>query len=296
LPWFSWYKSSNQSPGKPGLPTRYIKVFRSLYENFTNKTSPYYTDINIFLKRGVSQGDLSYPKLFSATIENVMQTLEQDSSGVKTARRMVSDFDETCGKIGARLYLTKTMVIEEGLLTYASFTLNGTNISECSSYAFLARAINVMNSLTPELSRRKRTAWGAFKSIEDILKKTKNTRFRPHLFDLTTLPALTYAPENWPLCKRDKRSPSIIEGACKGRYWEKPVHASEERDPSEGSPDLCQPSQIRNAFLHAKMSKIKWAGHQCVSTTTDGIEPLAIEFFKMSKARHSDCRANKHSS
>ncbi|KAK6733259.1 hypothetical protein RB195_017171 [Necator americanus] len=36
---------------------------------------------------------------------------------------------------------------------------------------------------------------GAFKSIEDVLKRSKNIRLRAHLFNATVLPALTYASE-----------------------------------------------------------------------------------------------------
>ncbi|KAE9412762.1 hypothetical protein Angca_007073, partial [Angiostrongylus cantonensis] len=43
----------------------------------------------------------------------------------------------------------------------------------------------------------KRAAWGAFKIIEDVVKRTKNTRLRANLFDVTVLPALTYASETW---------------------------------------------------------------------------------------------------
>uniref|UniRef100_A0A0K0DN66 Reverse transcriptase domain-containing protein n=1 Tax=Angiostrongylus cantonensis TaxID=6313 RepID=A0A0K0DN66_ANGCA len=108
---------------------------------------------------------------------------------------MLADFDEACGMIGLRLNFKKTMFMKNGFVSFAPLTLNETNIYECSSYVYLGREINMMNDLAPELSRRKREAWGAFKSIEEIVKRTKNTRLRAHLFDSTVLPALTYASE-----------------------------------------------------------------------------------------------------
>uniref|UniRef100_A0A0K0DE19 Reverse transcriptase domain-containing protein n=1 Tax=Angiostrongylus cantonensis TaxID=6313 RepID=A0A0K0DE19_ANGCA len=92
------------------------------------------------------------------------------------AERMLADFDKACGKISLGLNLKKTMIMSNGLVSFAPFTLNGMNISECSSYVYLGREINMMNDLAPELSRRKRAAWGAFKSVEDAVKRTKNTR------------------------------------------------------------------------------------------------------------------------
>ncbi|WKY03172.1 hypothetical protein Q1695_016458 [Nippostrongylus brasiliensis] len=50
------------------------------------------------------------------------------------------------------------------------------------------------NDLSPELGRRKRAAWGAFKSVEEVVRKMKNARLRAHLFDSTILPALNQNP------------------------------------------------------------------------------------------------------
>uniref|UniRef100_A0A0K0DI44 Reverse transcriptase domain-containing protein n=1 Tax=Angiostrongylus cantonensis TaxID=6313 RepID=A0A0K0DI44_ANGCA len=191
-----------------GVPTQYIKILRELYKNFTSKISPFYNNINIDVKRGVRQGDTISPKLFTSTLQNVMRTLEWDNMGVKIdgrqihhlrfaddivlitpdisqAERMLADFDKACGKIGLRLNLKKTMFMKNGLVSFAPFTLNGTNTSKCSSYVYLGREINMMNDLAPELSRWKRAAWGDFKSTEDVVERTKNTRLRAHLFDST---------------------------------------------------------------------------------------------------------------
>ncbi|EPB74823.1 hypothetical protein ANCCEY_06086 [Ancylostoma ceylanicum] len=66
---------------------------------------------------------------------------------ISQAKRMLADFDDAWGKI--------------------------------------AREVNMMNDLAPELGRRRRAAWGDYKSIEDVLKKTKNTRLRARLFNTT---------------------------------------------------------------------------------------------------------------
>uniref|UniRef100_A0A0K0D7P2 Reverse transcriptase domain-containing protein n=1 Tax=Angiostrongylus cantonensis TaxID=6313 RepID=A0A0K0D7P2_ANGCA len=108
-----------------------------------------------------------------------MRTLERDNMGVKIGgrqihrlrfaddiviitpdisqtERMLVDFDKACGRIGLRLNLKKTMFMKNGLISFAPLKLNGTNISECSSYVYLGREIDMMNDLSPELSRSKR--------------------------------------------------------------------------------------------------------------------------------------------
>ncbi|EYC44434.1 hypothetical protein Y032_0461g1875 [Ancylostoma ceylanicum] len=101
--------------------------------------------------------------------------------------------------------------MKNGWVPDAPFSLNGTTIFECSSYVYLGREVNMMSDLAPELGRRKRGAWGAYKSIKDVVKKTKNTRLRAHLFDIMVLPALTYASETWALRKQDENAVSAVE-------------------------------------------------------------------------------------
>ncbi|VDM61400.1 unnamed protein product [Angiostrongylus costaricensis] len=136
---------------------------------------------------------------------------------------------------------------------------NGSNISECSSYVYLGREINVINNLAPELSRRKRAAWEAIKSIDDVVKTIKNAQLRAHIFDSTTLPALTYTSEIcWPR-KQDERSLSVIERAVERTMLE--VSRSTQVKDGIRSSDLRQRSKIKDAVLYAKRSNIRWAGH-----------------------------------
>ncbi|EYC22351.1 hypothetical protein Y032_0017g3299 [Ancylostoma ceylanicum] len=109
--------------GYQGVPTQYIKIFRELYSNFTTRISPFCDDITIDVRRRVRQGDTVSPKLFTATLEDVMRRLEWDNMGVRVdgrllyhlrfadgivlitpsisqAERMLADFDDACGKIG----------------------------------------------------------------------------------------------------------------------------------------------------------------------------------------------------
>ncbi|KAE9420997.1 hypothetical protein Angca_002126, partial [Angiostrongylus cantonensis] len=104
-----------------------------------------------------------------------------------------------------------------------------------------------------------RAAWGAFKSIEDVVKRTKNTRLRAHLFDSTVLSALTYASETCLLRKQDERSLSFIESAVE-RTMLGVSRFTQVRDGIRSS-DLRQRSRINDAVLYAKQSKISWAGH-----------------------------------
>ncbi|EYB93569.1 hypothetical protein Y032_0180g763 [Ancylostoma ceylanicum] len=151
------------------------------------------------------------------------------------------------------------MFMRNGWVPDAPFSLHGTNIPECSSYVYLGREINMVNDLAPELGRRKRAAWGAYKSIEDVVKKTKNTRLRAHLFNTTVLPALTCASETWALRKQDENAVSVIERSIE-RLMLGMTRLTQVRAGIRSS-TLRQQSRIRGAAVYAKLSKIRWARH-----------------------------------
>uniref|UniRef100_A0A0K0CW54 Reverse transcriptase domain-containing protein n=1 Tax=Angiostrongylus cantonensis TaxID=6313 RepID=A0A0K0CW54_ANGCA len=69
---------------------------------------------------------------------------------IHQAQRILAGFDKACGKIGLRLNLKKTIFMRNGLVSFGLFGLNGTVISECSSYVHLGLEVNVMNDLAPE--------------------------------------------------------------------------------------------------------------------------------------------------
>ncbi|KAK6756051.1 hypothetical protein RB195_014441 [Necator americanus] len=94
------------------------------------------------------------------------------------------------------------------------FTLNDTTIFKpypFTSYGCLVREINMNSKLTPELGRRKRPAWGAHNNIDGVVKKTRKTRLRTHLLNITVLPDLSYASETSDLRKQEENAVSVIE-------------------------------------------------------------------------------------
>ncbi|KAK6738265.1 hypothetical protein RB195_020399 [Necator americanus] len=167
----------------------------------------------------------------SVKTEAVVEAL--DNQGVPTQyikhhpshqERMLTEFDETCECIGLQLKLQKTMLMRNGWVSDAPFTLNG-----------------------------------AYKSIEDVVKKTRNTRLRAHLFNTTVLPALAYASETWAFRKQEENAVSVIERAIE-RVMVGVSRFTQVRDGIRSSL-LRQRSKIRDAATFAKESKIRWAGH-----------------------------------
>ncbi|EYC43837.1 hypothetical protein Y032_0479g2215 [Ancylostoma ceylanicum] len=78
---------------------------------------------------------------------------------INEAKRMLAVFDDSRGKIGLRLNLTKTMFMRNGWVPDAPFLLNGTTISKCSSYVYLGREVNLVNDTDLEMAGGTKQLW-----------------------------------------------------------------------------------------------------------------------------------------
>ncbi|KAK6736137.1 hypothetical protein RB195_019048 [Necator americanus] len=170
---------------------------------------------------------------------------------------MVIEFDETCGCIGLQPNLQKTMFMLNGWVSDASFTQRNEHI-RMHQLRLSRSGIEHDERPDPELGRR-RAAWGAYKSSEDVVKKTRNTRLRAHLFNTTEHPALTYASETWAFRNQEENAVSVIKRAIE-RVMLGVSRFTQVRDGIRSSL-LRQRSKIRDAAAFAKESKIRWAGH-----------------------------------
>lgn len=85
---------------------------------------------------------------------------------------------------------TETMLMRNRRVSVVPFSLIGRIISDCSSSVHLGHEVNVANRSSAEAER---AASGAFKNVEEVVRKTKNVRIRAHLSGSTVLRVLSYA-------------------------------------------------------------------------------------------------------
>ncbi|KAK6755622.1 hypothetical protein RB195_014163 [Necator americanus] len=255
------------------VPTQYITVLRELYSNFTIGISSFCKNITTGVKREVRQGDTISPKIFTATLENAMRKLEWDDMGVKVddrqihhlrfaddivlmtpsisqAERMLTEFDEKCRCIGLQLNLQKTMFMRLGCPIHAQrneyirmhqLHLSGSRIEH--------------ERPDPRAGQEDRSGLGRYKSIEDVVKETRNTRLCAHFFKTTVLLALTYVSETWAFRKQEENAVSVIERAIE-RVMLGVSRFTQVRDGIR-CPLLRQRSKIKDAAAFTEESEIR---------------------------------------
>ncbi|XGW15855.1 hypothetical protein V3C99_001366, partial [Haemonchus contortus] len=118
---------------------------------------------------------------------------------IEQVERMLAENDSACGWTGLRLNLAQTMFMKNGLLCVSRSRSQHDERPSSGARSF------IMSTGTRGV--------GSFKNIEGVVKKTKNIRFRAHLFDTAVLPALTYGSETWALRKQDEHAISVTQRA-----------------------------------------------------------------------------------
>uniref|UniRef100_A0A0K0DDK6 DUF1618 domain-containing protein n=1 Tax=Angiostrongylus cantonensis TaxID=6313 RepID=A0A0K0DDK6_ANGCA len=198
---------------------------------------------------------------------------------------------------GVLCFLDISMILN-GLVSFAPFTLNGTNISECSSCVYLGREINQYDELLSFRVEQKETSGlGSFqvhRGCSEENKEHPTTPLRAHLFDSTVFPALTYASETWSLRQQDERSLSVIERAVE-RTMLGVSRFTQVRE-SILSSDLRQRAGIKDAVLYAKQSRISWPGHVMCMNDNIWTISLVTGFLRMSNVLQEDHRPDGQSS
>ncbi|KAK6736074.1 hypothetical protein RB195_019009 [Necator americanus] len=98
--------------------------------------------------------------------------------------------------------------------------LEGSQIVETLSYAYLGRSMSMQNHCKEELNKRMRVTWAAFAPVRKATDQLTDHDLRAHLLDSTVLPALCYAAETWADTAATSKKLITIHRALKKRLLE----------------------------------------------------------------------------
>ncbi|KAE9415501.1 hypothetical protein Angca_005176, partial [Angiostrongylus cantonensis] len=131
---------------------------------------------------GVRQGDTISPKLFSAALQWIMKSLDWDEKGIRIdgkflsnlrfageiaifarstseAEMMINELTKAGKKIGLRINRKKTKFMKSQWCEGEKIVFDGSLIAKTTSYVYLGRSMNMENSMSEELDRRRRAAF-----------------------------------------------------------------------------------------------------------------------------------------
>ncbi|KAJ0169495.1 hypothetical protein K1T71_015082 [Dendrolimus kikuchii] len=256
---------------------RYIEVLRCLYDAATmtvqiqdRRAKP------IPLRRGVRQGDVISPKLFTNAMEDVFKTLEWNERGININGErishlrfaddivvfaetlegltdMLNSLNESSRRVGLGMNLDKTKVMFNEHVMPRPVNVDGSPLEVVQEYVYLGQKIQVgKHGLEREANRRIQLGWAAFGNLRHVFSSTIPQCLKTKVFEQCTW-TLTAG-----LVHKFKVAQRAMERAMLGVSLMDKIR----------NEDIRKRTKVTD--IARKISKLKWqwAGHVC--RRTDG--------------------------
>ncbi|KAJ0178721.1 hypothetical protein K1T71_005496 [Dendrolimus kikuchii] len=187
---------------------RYIEVLRCLYNAATmtvqiqdRRAKP------IPLRRGVRQGDVISPKLFTNAMEDVFKTLEWNERGININGErishlrfaddivvfaetlegltdMLNSLNESSRRVGLGMNLDKTKVMFNEHVMPRPVNVDGSPLEVVQEYVYLLQKIQVgKHGLEREANRRIQLGWAAFGNLRHVFSSTIPQYLKTKVFE-----------------------------------------------------------------------------------------------------------------
>lgn len=266
---------------------RYIEVLRCLYDaaNMSvvlqnGQTEP------VLLRRGVRQGDVISPKLFSAALQDMFGTLNWKRRGIningeyishlrfaddivilaetlQDLQEMVSSLAESSKHIGLRMNLDKTKIMFNELVDPRPVAVNGVPLEVVQEYVYLGQTLRLgRNNFERESNRRIQLGWAAFRKLRQVFSSPIPQCLKSKVFDQCVLPVMTYGAETWTLTAGLVHQFKVAQ-----RAMERAMLGVSLRDRIRNDV-IRQRSGVTDIAHRISKLKWQWAGH--ISRRTDG--------------------------
>ena len=264
---------------------RYTTIIKNIYQNAKASVRLHEDTADFPIERGVRQGDVISPKLFTTLMEFMFKKVDFGDMGIKIdgeklnhlrfaddivliadrvdeAREMLRRLNEVSNSVGLKINGSKTqfmtnLVVSEGL------NLNGSNLELVSSYKYLGHELRIgRDNQTCEINRRIGLAWAGFGKLQYVFKAHIPVCLKRKVYEQCVLPILTYGAETLTLTKKTVNKIRIAQ-----RKMERSLLDVSLKDKIRNTV-LRERTKLTDAVERMANLKWNWAGH--VARLTDG--------------------------
>jgi hypothetical protein len=257
----------------------YINTLAGIYKNSYTTTKLHKESAHIPICKGVRQGDTISPKLFTAGLENIFQSLSWEDKGISINGKRLNNLrfaddvaliGESLEDIGNRLNelanesklrglkinMEKTKILKNQYVIPHSVFINDTEIEQVDSYIYLGQRVSLVDkAIDKEIARRIQAGWKAFNENKDILTSNAPMCLKRKLYNQCILPAMTYASETWAMTAALIKKLAVVQRKMErimlGITWKD--HMTNEW--------IRNKTKIKDVIHKIRGMKWTWAGH-----------------------------------
>ncbi|CAK1586319.1 unnamed protein product [Parnassius mnemosyne] len=269
-----------QSLQRCQVDCRYIEVLKCLYSRATmairvqnQNTKP------IQLQRGVRQGDVISPKLFTAALEDVFKLLDWKGYGIningeyithlrfaddivlmaeslEDLSTMLNDLNSVSQRIGLKMNMDKTKIMFNVHVTPMPVVVGSTKLEVVDEYVYLGQIVRLGKSnFDREVNRRIQLGWAAFGKLRHIFSSDIPQNLKTKLYNQCVLPVMTYGTETWSFTAGRMRKLKVAQ-----RAMERAMLGVSLRDKLRNE-DIRSRTRVTDIAQRISKLKWQWAGH-----------------------------------
>ena len=224
------------------IDCRYIEVLKCLYNNATMSVRVQEQSTKaIPLRRGVRQGDVISPKLFTAAMEDAFKLLEWQGLGIningeyithlrfaddivvmaksmEELSMMLDGLDRVSQRVGLKMNMDKTKIMSNANVVPTPVSVGNSVLEVVDSYIYLGQVVQLGRSnFEKEVSRRIQLGWAAFGKLRSVFSSDIPQCLKTKVFNQCVLPVSELRHRNVvfhyrPHLKAQSRSASYGEG------------------------------------------------------------------------------------
>ncbi|XP_063539716.1 uncharacterized protein LOC134748833 [Cydia strobilella] len=276
-----------QSLQRCQIDYRYIEVLKCLYENATMSVRLQgQSSKPIPLQRGVRQGDVISPKLFTAALEDAFKVLDWKGRGINVngeyithlrfaddivvmaetmedLSAMLADLSRVSERVGLKMNMDKTKIMSNVHVVPTPVLIGGSALEVVDDYVYLGQTVQLGRSnFEKEVTRRIRLGWAAFGKLHSIFSSKLPQCLKSKVFDQCVLPVMTYGSETWALTMGLIRRLKVTQ-----RAMERAMLGVSLRDRVRND-DIRSRTRVTDIARRIANLKWQWAGH--IARRTDG--------------------------
>lgn len=267
-----------QALKRQNVPSNIITILKAIYQTAKSTIHVGADSVNVNIQKGVRQGDTISPRLFTACLSEVFNSVDWQHKGINVdgrylshlafaddvvvlshnydqLRQMITELTAASLQVGLKINVKKTKLLANRSFDHAPLKIDGETIEEVTEFIYLGQLISYPRDHSREIRRRIQAGWSAFWKYRILFNaRSIAMRQKRKLFNMCVAPSVLYGAETWALTKAAEKRLATAQRRMERRMIGARLLDKISNDRLRGI------TKVQDFVQAARQRKWRWAG------------------------------------